>query len=389
MALALVATQIEAQRQQPGKVQQPTLGWLYITEDYAPFARPLLQAVQSRWPGVSWVGGVANGVIGSGAEYSNEPALAVMLSDIPRPAYQVFSGRQPLSTVARGGFEASTALVHADPHTADLDGLIDEMAQRTQTGYLFGGLVNAHDDEQCIHFADGVFTGGLSGVAFSQAVPWVSRVTQGCQPVGPSRLIDEAENNLVYTLDGRPALDCLLDDLKLSALNNQEALSRLRHTFAGLTNPGDAAIARAGAFGTDTRVRELIGFEPRQRGVAVADDVEAGMLMTFCSRDPAAARRDLIRICAEIREDLDAQTPDDKARGIVGVLYVSCVGRGGSHFGTPNAEMAIIQHALGDVPMVGFFAAGEIAHHHLYGYTGVLTVWCRDGVVSCQGSNVV
>jgi small ligand-binding sensory domain FIST len=27
------------------------------------------------------------------------------------------------------------------------------------------------------------------------------------------------------------------------------------------------------------------------------------------------------------------------------------------------------------VPLVGFFAGGEIARHHLYGYTGVLTVF--------------
>ena len=29
----------------------------------------------------------------------------------------------------------------------------------------------------------------------------------------------------------------------------------------------------------------------------------------------------------------------------------------------------------GDVPLVGFFAAGEVAHHRVYGYTGVLTVF--------------
>lgn len=34
--------------------------------------------------------------------------------------------------------------------------------------------------------------------------------------------------------------------------------------------------------------------------------------------------------------------------------------------------------ARGDVPLVGFFAAGEIARHHLYGYTGVLTVFTAD-----------
>jgi small ligand-binding sensory domain FIST len=41
--------------------------------------------------------------------------------------------------------------------------------------------------------------------------------------------------------------------------------------------------------------------------------------------------------------------------------------------------LKIVQHALGggveEVPLVGFFAAGEMARHHVYGYTGVLTVF--------------
>ena len=45
------------------------------------------------------------------------------------------------------------------------------------------------------------------------------------------------------------------------------------------------------------------------------------------------------------------------------------------HFGAPSAELQIVQRAFGDVPLVGFFAAGEIARHHLYGYTGVLTAF--------------
>ncbi|MCI4429362.1 MAG: FIST C-terminal domain-containing protein, partial [Burkholderiales bacterium] len=61
--------------------------------------------------------------------------------------------------------------------------------------------------------------------------------------------------------------------------------------------------------------------------------------------------------------------------GIAGAIYVSCSGRGGPHFGAPSAELALVRRALGDVPLTGFFAAGEIARHHLYGYTGVLTVF--------------
>jgi small ligand-binding sensory domain FIST len=59
----------------------------------------------------------------------------------------------------------------------------------------------------------------------------------------------------------------------------------------------------------------------------------------------------------------------------VGAIYISCAGRGGPHFGSPNAEMELIAHALGDIPLVGMFAGGEIARHHIYGYTGVLTVF--------------
>jgi small ligand-binding sensory domain FIST len=57
------------------------------------------------------------------------------------------------------------------------------------------------------------------------------------------------------------------------------------------------------------------------------------------------------------------------------LAHVSCAARGGPHFGSPSAELQIVRRALGDVPLVGFFAGGEIARHHLYGYTGVLTVF--------------
>jgi hypothetical protein len=65
------------------------------------------------------------------------------------------------------------------------------------------------------------------------------------------------------------------------------------------------------------------------------------------------------------------QRPEDQ---VVAAIYISCAGRGGPHFGAPSAELEIVRHALGDVPLIGFFAGGEIARHHLYGYTGVLTV---------------
>jgi len=173
-------------------------------------------------------------------------------------------------------------------------------------------------------------------------------------------------------------------------------LPRLRETLVGLSDPNDtladgATSARRGAFGSETRVRHLIGLDVARRGIAIGDIAEPGMRLAFCSRNAAAARRDLMRICAEIREETEPEAlplataealknagpgePAPAQTGIAGAIYVSCAGRGGPHFGAPSAELAIVRHALGDVPLVGFFAAGEIARHHVYGYTGVLTVF--------------
>ena len=391
-ALALAAAQIEAQRLSTATIDQPTLGWLYFTDSFAGQAQALLDDARRRWPGVAWVGAVGIGIAGNGIEYVGEPAVSLMLGDVPREHFRIFSGVRPLAA-GDLGFDPATAQVHADPATADLGELIGELAERTATGYLFGGLASARGGEAApgLHLADGVFDGGLSGVAFSADVAMVSRVTQGCQPVGPVRHVTACERNVVLTLDDEPALDCLLSDLELDADEPREAVSRLRHTLVGLSDSFDDVLARPGQFGTDTRVRHLIGIDPARRGIAIGDIAQLGTQLAFCRRHVEAARRDLVRICSEIRAELEPETlpletalalqgtaaehTAHPARRIAGAVYVSCAGRGGAHFGAPSAELAIVRHALGDVPLVGFFASGEIARHHLYGYTGVLTVF--------------
>ena len=405
MAAGLVLAQLRAQMALPGYASTPTLALLYVTDHYAGAAQEILDHLSGELPGVTdWAGTVGVGVSANNAEYFDEPAMVVMLCDVPSDQYRVFSGVAPLNL----GFEAHTALVHADGNTADLAELLQEMAARTATGYLFGGL--AASRSQTVQFAasgdgnipghgaaKGVFSGGLSGVAFGADVHLVSRVTQGCQPVSGMRRVTACERNVVTALDGKPALDTLLDDLAVSLERPEEALGAIRATLVGLVRTGDAdgsnALGRMGNFGSDVIVRHIIGLDPARRGVAVSDLLEPGMRMAFCQRNVQAARADLVRICAEIREELEpaelsleavsalaspsllpSSAPGNR---IAGAVYVSCSGRGGPHFGGPSAELQIVRRALGDVPLIGFFAGGEIARHHLYGYTGVLTVFAR------------
>ncbi|MFM2068414.1 MAG: hypothetical protein RLZZ584_3323 [Pseudomonadota bacterium] len=452
MALALAAAQIDAGLAARAELEDdtnaaraatgsagtdglaPTLGLIYFTDHYVDDAQELLAELRLRWPGVAWVGSVGVGIAANGVEYIDQPALALLVGQLPRELFRVFSGVQALPQPGAYGQigAAYTALVHADGRATDLPELLRELAERTDSGYLFGGLASARG--QAVTIADGVYQGGVSGVAFAPGVNLVSRVTQGCTPVGPTRRIGRCDRNLVLELDGRPALDCLVEDLGIDLEQPRVAMTRLRATLAGIADASQDMLARRGQFGVDTRVRHLLGLDPARRGVALAELVEPGQQLAFCRRDTEAARRDLVRICSEIREELGpedevtlsgaatldlgatlrglgarwagaaaeggrrpAETPsrssamsssdsdtvpaplDDERPArpedqVAAAIYVSCAGRGGSHFGGPSAELRIVQRALGDVPLIGFFAGGEIARHHLYGYTGVLTV---------------
>jgi len=406
MATGSLLAQLRAQMAQPGYASSPTLGLLYITDHYAAQAEAILAYLSAELPEVTdWSGTVGIGVAANNVEYFDAPALVLMLCALPGDQYRVFSGVAPLGP----GFAADTALVHADAQTPELAELIAELADRTSAGYLFGGLASSRG--RTLQFAvsgngnvsgqgaaSGVFGGGLSGVAFASGVRLVSRVTQGCLPLARAHQVTAADLNLVLALDGEPALEVMLRELKVSLHEPAKALQAVRATLAGLTiaaGPGRSSdspnVAQTGNFGSDVMVRHIIGLDPARAGVALASRVSSGMTLAFCQRNAQAARADLMRVCTEIREELEpqelppasaaallaggAKAAPHPARGIAGAVYVSCAGRGGPHFGAPSAELQIIRRALGDVPLVGFFAGGEIARSHLYGYTGVLTVF--------------
>jgi small ligand-binding sensory domain FIST len=410
MAAGLALAQLRAHMALPEYASAPHLGLLYITDHYATHAQDILSHLSAELPEVTdWAGTVGVGIAANNVEYFDEPALTVMLCDIAPEHYRVFSGVAPLAQAGIGSkrgssFVPHTALLHADAQTPDVPELIAELAQRTASGYVFGGL--AASRTEVVQFAlngdgniagqgkaTGVFHGGLSGVAFDAEVAMLSRVTQGCLPIAKVHTITSAENNLVLTLDDEPALDVLERDLQISLSNAQPAIAKVRATLVGLAPAHDPAVKRTGEFDDAVLVRHIIGIDPARDAVAVAQPVEVGMRLTFCQRNAAAARADLTRICAEVREALepeemtaelagalraDTAIHPHPARRMAGAIYVSCAGRGGPHFGGPSAELQIVRRALGDVPLVGFFAGGEIAHQDLYGYTGVLTVFTTE-----------
>lgn len=338
------------------------LGFLYATDVFSEHMADILDFFKLRTGVPHWTGTIGVGICGTGAEYLDEPAIAVMLGSFPADSFRVFPAlTNPLEILGApdapkvANAAAHFAIVHGDPHTAGIADMVSYFAEKMETGFLAGGLTSSR--ARSLQIADDVVHGGLSGVMFSSAVPVSTRLTQGVSPLGPRHVITAAERNILISLDERPALEVFKEDIGEVLARDMNRVAG--YIFAGLPIPGSDT--------GDYRVRNLIGIDTGNQLIAVGELVEPGQELMFCRRDGASAYDDMQRMLDEIKQSL-AGPPR-------GGVYYSCLGRGENMFGPGARELNMIREYLGDFPLVGFFANGEISHNQLYGYTGVLTVF--------------
>jgi small ligand-binding sensory domain FIST len=195
-------------------------------------------------------------------------------------------------------------------------------------------------------------------VLFAGDVAVAAGLTQGCSPIGPVRTITEAEDNVIAAIDGRSALEVFKEDIG-------ELLARDLRRVGGYIH---AALPVAGSDTRDYLVRNLTGIDPARGLIAIGALVEPGQAIMFARRDRRAAEQDLRRMLDDLGRRAAGQA-------IKGGVYCTCVARGPNLFGPDSQELKAIRAALGDFPLVGFFANGEICNNRLYGYTGVLALF--------------
>lgn len=333
-----------------------TLGFLYVSDVFTAELDAILAFFRSATAVPHWTGSVGVGVCATGTEYLQQPAMAVMLGEFDVADFHMLPlSRTPQDIDAQPLDDAYFAVVHGDPANPRIQELIEALSARLASGFVVGGLSSSEGASAQIN--DGVVSSGLSGVLFSERVKLATRLTQGISPLGPPHRITAANKNIVGSLDHRPALDVMKEEIG-------EVLARDLRRAAGYIFVG---LPVRGSDTGDYLVRNILGVDPQNHLVAIGEYVEPGDDLLFCRRDQQTAEEDLLRMLAAIRAQLDGP--------IRGGVYYSCLGRGQHMFGAPNRELELIRGTLGDFPLVGFFANGEISHNRLYGYTGVLTLF--------------
>jgi len=340
------------------------LGFVYVTEGFADDLSSIVTFLRETTPVQHWLGGVGYGILGPDGEVQEGRALTLMVGHVADEALRPFSGFDPANPddflAEHGDWLSSqsmvTGLVHGDAREPHLGEMIAGLAAAAPA-FLVGGLTAA--SEAPTHVAGRVVGAGLSGALFGDGAPLVTGLSQGCQPIGPVHRVTEVVDNVVMGLDGQAALDLLKEeagDIIARDLKRAAGYIHVAQPIEGSDNPHDYV------------VRSLLGIDPKRGWLAVGGHLVNGDRLMFVRRDPNAARHDLNRML----DGLAARIGD---RPIKGGVYVSCVARGAHMFGHEGAESEMIHDSLGDFPLIGFSASGEICHDRLYGYTGVLLLF--------------
>ena len=347
--------------EQLGPTAGATLGFVYATDLLADSFEKIVERLKDATGIADWVGTIGFGVCVGGKEYFNTAAMAVLVGEVPRDSYRILPPitrpGEPLPEQIRDWAERRRpvlGIVHGDPRNQFLPAIIDSLCDDTEC-FLVGGLTASRGAFSQV--AGEIVEGGLSGVLLAGDVGATTGLSQGCTPIGEVHDVTRARDNVLYELNGRPALDVFKEDIGEVLARNLERVGGYIH----------AALPIAGSDTADYLVRNVMGIDPNNGWLSIGERLNAGDKILFVRRDGPSAFTDLERMLG----DVTGRAGDGASAG----LYFSCVARGPNMFSRDDQEMTAVASAVGrDVPIVGFYANGEISNNRLYGYTGVLTL---------------
>jgi small ligand-binding sensory domain FIST len=338
------------------------LGFLYANDSLGEDLEEILGRLKQETGIDHWIGTLGLGVCSTGDESYEEPTLAVMLADIDPKHFSIVGSNEVSEEKLLEEISAyckeelpHVGVIHGDPSNPATPNIIEKISETVPSAYLVGGLTSSNFENYQV--AKSIVQGSVSGIFFSPEVKTVIGHTQGCTPLDQKHVITKADRNLLIELDGRPALDVMREDIGEVLAKDLNKVTG--YIFAGLP----VEYSDTG----DYLVRNIIGFNVEEKIIAVGDYIYEGSNFMFCRRDGNSARNDMLRMLATMKSRLQGAPR--------GGLYYSCLGRGRYQFGDHSEELNMIKDQLGDFPLVGFFANGEIFNNRLYGYTGVLVLF--------------
>ncbi len=324
------------------------------------------------------LGATAESVLGGEQELEGVAGLAALALRLPGFRAHPWSStpedplplKQPATLGRRIGLaeDLRAVILLADPFSTPITRLLPAITTCNGAGRpvpVVGGMASGASQPGLnqLLLNESISTAGAVGITIGGEVEIDFIVSQGCRPIGTPLLVTKSKTNVIQELGGRRALD-VLQALTNDLPQREKALLKQGLLIGSVIDEYKDHFGRG-----DFLVRNILGFDKRGGGIAVGEMPRVGQTVQFHVRDAETADEDLHLL-------LDAQ---QLKKPPFAALLFTCNGRGKQLFKESNHDIGVIRDRLGDVPIAGFFAAGEIGPigdtSFLHGHTASLAVF--------------
>ena len=271
-------------------------------------------------------------------------------------ADQINPGESPVRAV----------LMLADPFSTPMVRLLPTLGRAFPAVPVVGGMASGAEKPggNRLLLNGRVMRSGAIGVAICGDLRVDCTVSQGCRPIGQPWIITKSQRHIVQEIGGQNSLLVVQQLLESLDARDRDLVQTKGLLVGRVINEYKDRFGRG-----DFLIKQIVGVDEDSGYIAIGDpQVRVGQTIQFHVRDHRTAEEDF-------RMLLQGQQLHGAAEG---ALLFSCNGRGTRLFEQPNADVGMVHDALGDVPLAGFFAAGEIGpvgdENFVHGHTASLMV---------------
>lgn len=320
---------------------------LFLTSEFADDPQPAITAAAKAASCTQVFGCSATGIFTEEDWVLDSPAAAVM----------VFGGDVGILSAQHHQTEQALLTISA-PNAIDSTWLNDGHARY---GGVSGNAVGQGPFSVWQH-AKGGNTGKVD--AYFTGVNLATQASHGLKMLTKPKKIQQTQGFDIALLDHKPPLIALQKAWKIHNKDSAEIpLHRLMAVYAD-----SAEAIRQGDF----KQANLISADATTGSVTLAQSLKAEQFLCWGLRDQAAAEADLALTTQQLLHTLGA-VPQ------FGLLF-SCLGRGPFYDGIDH-DLKVITQQLPNMPMIGFYGNGEIAHiagkNQLLPYSAVLSLFAE------------
>ena len=317
------------------------------------------------------------GVITGEGEITQGPGLVLMAGFTPELHLKALAKYQELEHSAgvtqqlreeleNFGDEKSLFLFFPDVYQHQPNNFINMFNYLKSSPSVYGGgSCNDGNQETSIQFGPNIVTlNGAGGLAMAGMTDFVAGVTQSCATLGEPMFVTETKDDLILSLDGKPALEVFTEVAKEFEFRDMEqAAEQLLLSFP--LDSEEPLFTGEGAM-----ARHVTGVDVNSQGISTSQIIHQGGVVSFAYRNHKSAEIDIRAMLTRLKNK-NTNTPDFG-------IYFNCASRGEALYGRSNVDTQIIKEILGEFPLIGFYGGYELAQMpqgvQLYTYTGVLVL---------------